>query len=61
MGDQFTMADCAPAPSLFYTNMVVPLADKHSHAAAYLDRLMKRPSFVRVLREAEPYFALFPK
>jgi len=61
MGDQFTMADCAAAPSLFYTNMVVPLADKHTHAAAYLDRLLKRPSFARALKEAEPYFNLIPK
>ena len=27
---------------------------------AYLGRLMARPSFARVLKEAEPYFALFP-
>jgi glutathione S-transferase len=28
---------------------------------AYLDRLIARPSFARVLMEAEPYFKLFPQ
>ena len=28
--------------------------------AAYLARLMRRPSFARVLADAEPYFAMFP-
>ncbi len=26
MGEDFSMADCAAAPALFYTNMIVPLA-----------------------------------
>jgi glutathione S-transferase len=50
MGDEFTLADCAAAPALFYAN----------NLSAYLDRLMGRASFARVLREAEPYFGLFP-
>jgi glutathione S-transferase len=61
MGDDFTMADCAAAPALFYTDKVMPLAQNHKNAAAYLERLMQRPSFARVLKEAEPYFALFPQ
>lgn len=61
MGDDFTMADCAAAPALFYTDKVMPLAETHRNAAAYLDRLMQRPSFARVLQEAEPYFRLFPQ
>jgi glutathione S-transferase len=32
----------------------------HKNLAAYLDRLMARPSFARVLEEAQPYFSLFP-
>ena len=36
----------------------------HRHRApepeAYLDRLIARPSFARVLTEAEPYFKFFP-
>ena len=61
MGESFTMADCAAAPALFYANMVVPFRDTHKKAAAYLDRLMERPSFARVLKEAQPYFAMMPK
>jgi len=61
MGDVFTMADCAAAPALFYVDKVMPLADTHRVAAAYLDRLKQRPSYARVLKEAEPYFNLFPK
>ena len=61
MGDAFTMADCAAAPALFYANLVVPFGDAHKNVAAYFDRLMKRPSFARVVTEAKPYFAMFPK
>jgi glutathione S-transferase len=61
MGDAFTMADCAAAPALFYANMVMPLADAYKNTAAYLDRLTRRPSFARALKEAQPYFAMIPK
>jgi glutathione S-transferase len=60
MGDTFTMADCAAAPALFYADKVNPLGDANPNAAAYLQRLKERPSFARVLQEAEPYFAMFP-
>jgi glutathione S-transferase len=61
MGEAFTLADCAAAPALFYGNMVVPFGDSHTNLAAYFERLKARPSFARVLKEAEPYFAMFPK
>jgi glutathione S-transferase len=61
MGDAFTMADCAAAPALFYANMVMPLGDTYRNTARYLGRLMERPSFARVLEEAQPYQAIFPK
>jgi len=61
MGDAFTMADCAAAPAMFYANLVVPFGDTHKNAAAYLGRLMERPSFARAVEEAQPYFALFPR
>jgi glutathione S-transferase len=60
MGEAFSMADCAAAPALFYANLVMPLGDTHKIAAEYLDHLMRRPSFARVVKEAEPYLALFP-
>jgi glutathione S-transferase len=60
-GEDFTIADCAAAPALFYANLLVPFTDTHTSVAAYLDRLKNRHSFARVLREAEPYRHLFPK
>ena len=60
-GDTFGMADCAAAPALYYANLVMPFATTHKNAAAYFDRLMQRGSFARVLSEAEPYRAFFPK
>jgi glutathione S-transferase len=61
MGDAFTMADCSAAPALFYADKVMPLAGTYKNTAAYLDRLMARPSFARALKEAEPYFKFIPK
>jgi glutathione S-transferase len=59
-GDDFTMADCAAAPALFYANMCVPFTD-WKNVAGYFGRLRERPSYARVLKEGEPYFALIPK
>jgi len=61
MGGDFTLADCSASPALYYANKVVPFADSHPGAFAYLGRLMARPSFARVLKEAEPYFKFFPQ
>jgi glutathione S-transferase len=61
MGDAFSLADCAAAPALFFANEVLPFGDAHKNVAAYFDRLKARPSYARVLREAEPYFAMFPR
>jgi glutathione S-transferase len=60
MGEAFGMADCAAAPALFYTDKVMPLGETHRNVAAYLGRLTQRPSFARILQEAEPYFTMFP-
>ena len=60
MGDDFTLADCAAGPALFYANTVLPFGPAERNLSAYLHRLMARPSFARVLAEAEPYFKLFP-
>jgi len=61
MGDDFTMADCAAAPALFYAEMAEPFAQTHKNVAAYRERLMARPSYARALKEAEPYFAMIPR
>lgn len=60
MGEQFGLVDCAAAPCLFYSSTFEPFGER-KNLAAYLERLKGRPSFARVLREAEPYFAMFPK
>jgi glutathione S-transferase len=61
MGDAFSLADCAAAPALFYANEVFPIGEGQASARAYFDRLRARPSYARVLKEAEPYFAMFPR
>ena len=60
MGHDFTMADCAAAPPLFYIDKMFPLADTHKNAAAYLRRLLDRPSYARAIEEAKPYFSMLP-
>ncbi len=60
-GADFSMADCAAAPALFYADKVEPLRDAHGKLAAYFDRLLARPSFARVLEEAKPYMQFFPE
>ncbi len=60
-GETFTMADCSAAPALFYADKVMPFGATHPNAAAYLKRLMERPSYARALEQAEPYFKYFPK
>jgi glutathione S-transferase len=60
MGDLFSMADCAAAPARGYCRMVYPFA-KYNNISGYMNRLAKRPSFQRVLKEAEPYLKAFRK
>jgi glutathione S-transferase len=60
VGDDFTMADCSAAPSLYYADKVQPFRDTHPVIAGYLARLEARPSFARVLAEAEPYAHMYP-
>ena len=61
VGESFTLADCAAAPALFYANIVQPFGSTHPNVTAYLDRLMKRPSYARALKEAEPYMKYMPR
>ncbi len=60
IGAQFSLADCAAAPALFYANTIYPLGRDYPHARAYLSRLMERPSYARALAEAEPFFHFYP-
>jgi len=59
-GHDFTMADCAAAPSLFYADWVHPIADRFPHVRSYRARLLARPSVTRTVDEARPYRHFFP-
>ena len=59
-GEQFSLADCAAAPALFYADWVHPIDESLSHLRAYRRRLLQRPSFARAVDEARRYRPLFP-
>lgn len=59
-GEDFTLADCAAAPALFYADWTHPISDDHPHLRAYRARVLARPSFARAVDEARPFRALFP-
>ncbi len=59
-GADFTLADCAAAPSLFYADWVHPIPEACPALRAYRARLLARPSFARAVEEARPYRSLFP-
>lgn len=59
-GDTFTLADCAALPALFFASIVQPFAPNQPHLAAYLERLLQRPSVRRTIGEAQPWFSMFP-
>jgi glutathione S-transferase len=60
VGNDFSLADCAAAPALYYANKVHPLTSASPQSRSYLGRLEARPSFARVLQEAEPFMSMFP-
>ncbi|MGK4007364.1 glutathione S-transferase family protein [Sorangium sp. So ce1036] len=59
-GDDFSLADCAAAPALFYADWVHPIGEACANVRAYRRRLLGRPSFARAVDEARPYRAIFP-
>ena len=59
-GGDFSLADCAAAPSLFYADWAHPIDSRFAHLLAYRKRLLSRPSFARAVDEARPYRKLFP-
>ena len=60
VGDRFSLADCAAAPSLFYADWSHPIGDGLANVRAYRRRLLARPSFARAVDEARPYRPYFP-
>jgi len=59
-GAQFTLADCAAAPALFYADWTRPIPDNCPNVRAYRQRLLARPSFARAVDEARPFRHNFP-
>ena len=60
VGERFTLADCAAAPSLFYADWVDPFGPRRPRLAAYRARLLAHPMVTRAIDEARPYRAYFP-
>jgi glutathione S-transferase len=60
MGDAYSLVDCAASPALFYASAILPFDAEQRNLRQYFERLMARPSYARVLQEAQPYFDKFP-
>jgi len=60
VGDAFSLADCAAAPSLFYADWTHAIPERFTSLIAYRRRLLARPSFARAVDEARPYRPFFP-
>lgn len=60
VADQFTLADCAAAPSLFYADWTQQISEAFPVLRAYRARLLARPSFARAVDEARPFRSYFP-
>ena len=60
VGGEFTMADCAAAPSLFYADWLEEIGPDRPKLAAYRTRLLAHPVVARAVDEGRPYRAYFP-
>src|SRR6202011_794496 len=59
-GGEFTLADCAAAPALFYADWVHPICNAFPGVSGYRARLLGRPCVKRAVDDARPFRALFP-
>jgi len=60
VGETFTLADCAAAPSLFYADWTHRIPERYANLLAYRARLLQRPSFARAVDEARRFRHYFP-
>lgn len=60
VGEEFTLADCAAAPSLFYADWVEEIGPDRPRLSAYRARLLAHPVVKRAVDEGRPYRAFFP-
>lgn len=54
-GNDFTMADCAAIPAMYYAQQAAPF-DASANVAGYWKRALARPSYAKVVAEFEPIF-----
>jgi glutathione S-transferase len=59
-GADFSMADCAAAPALFYADWVHEIGAAFPRLRDYRAQLLARPSFARAVEEARRYRHYFP-
>lgn len=59
-GAEFSLADCAAAPALFYADWTHAIDARFANVRAYRQRLLARPSFARAVDEARQYRHFFP-
>jgi glutathione S-transferase len=59
-GADFSLADCAAAPSLFYADWTSPIPATYPVLRAYRARLLACPSFARAVDEARYFRPNFP-
>jgi glutathione S-transferase len=60
VGKQFSMADCAAAPSLFYADWIEEIGPARPKLSAYRARLLAHPIVARAVDEGRPYRPFFP-
>ena len=60
VGETFTLADCAAAPSLFYADWTHRIPERYANVLSYRTRLLRRPSFARAVDEARRFRHYFP-
>ncbi|MDQ3144182.1 MAG: glutathione S-transferase family protein [Pseudomonadota bacterium] len=60
VGDVFTLADCAAAPSLFYADWVEEIGADRPRLSAYRARLLAHPIVSRAVDGGRPYRHFFP-
>jgi glutathione S-transferase len=59
-GEEFSLADCGAAPSLFYADWTHPISPSFPAVRAYRARLLARPSFARAVDGGRPFRSYFP-
>ncbi|MBN9079954.1 MAG: glutathione S-transferase [Rhizobiales bacterium 62-17] len=59
-GGDFTLADCAAAPSLFYADWAHEIAPHFAQVRAYRARLLQHPAVKQAVDGGRPYRSYFP-